>query len=241
MLSKNELKYIQSLCHKKQRTAERLFIVEGVKLVQELVIAGYPVKNIYATEQWEMPKGNYHVTRISEQELEKISSLQTPNQVLAIVQQQEPADEPQWNQKLTLVLDGIQDPGNMGTIIRIADWFGIDQIIASEDTVELYNPKVIQSTMGSFMRVKVWYRDIASLLGKCEVPIYGAVLEGKSMYEVKPPETGILVIGNESKGIREELQSLIQERITIPRIGQAESLNAAVALGILLSQFRRPH
>jgi TrmH family RNA methyltransferase len=129
----------------------------------------------------------------------------------------------------------------MGTIIRIADWFGIDQIIASEDTVELYNPKVIQSTMGSFMRVKVWYRDIASLLGKCEVPIYGAVLEGKSMYEVKPPETGILVIGNESKGIREELQSLIQERITIPRIGQAESLNAAVALGILLSQFRRPH
>jgi len=241
MLSKNELKYIQSLCHKKQRTAERLFIVEGVKLVQELLIADYPVKNIYATDQWVMPKGNYDVTRISEQDLEKISSLQTPNQVLAIVQQQEPTDEPQWNHKLTLVLDGIQDPGNMGTIIRIADWFGIDQIIASEDTVELYNPKVIQSTMGSFMRVKIWYRDIASVLGKHEVPIYGAVLDGKSMYEIKPPNAGILVIGNESKGIREELQSLIDERITIPRIGQAESLNAAVALGILLSQFRKPH
>lgn len=241
MLSKNELKYIQSLCQKKQRTAERLFIAEGVKLVQELIVAGYPITKIYATEQWIMPKGNYDVTRISEQELEKISSLQTPNQVLAIVQQQEPADEPQWNQKLTLVLDGIQDPGNMGTIIRIADWFGIDQIIASEDTVELYNPKVIQSTMGSFMRVKVWYGDIASLLSKNEVPVYGAVLDGKSMYDVMPPETGILVIGNESKGIREELQSLIDERITIPRIGQAESLNAAVALGILLSQFRKPH
>lgn len=241
MLSKNELKYIQSLCQKKQRAAERSFIVEGVKLVQELMIAGYPVKKIYATDQWVMPKGNYDVTRISEQELEKISSLQTSNQVLAIVQQQELTDEPQWNHKLTLVLDGIQDPGNMGTIIRIADWYGIDQIIASEDTVELYNPKVIQSTMGSFMRVKVWYRDIASLLEKREVTIYGAVLDGKSMYEIKPPDTGILVIGNESKGIREGLQSLIDERITIPRIGQAESLNAAVALGILLSQFRKPH
>lgn len=241
MLSKNELKYIQSLCHKKQRTAERLFIVEGVKLVQELISAGYPIRNIYATDQWATPAGNYDVTRISEQELEKISTLQTPNQVLAIAQQQEPSDEPQWNHKLTLVLDGIQDPGNMGTIIRIADWFGIDQIIASQDTVELYNPKVIQSTMGSFMRVKVWYRDLAPLLGQIAVPVYGAFLDGKSMYEVPPPDTGVLVIGNESKGIRDTLQSLINHRITIPRIGQAESLNAAVALGILLSQFRRPH
>lgn len=241
MLSKNELKYIQSLCHKKQRTAERLFIVEGVKLVQELIAEGYPVKNIYATDQWVKPEGNYPFTSISEQELEKISSLQTPNQVLAIVQQPQLTDEPQWNHKLTLVLDGIQDPGNMGTIIRIADWFGVDQIIASEDTVELYNPKVIQSTMGSFMRVKVWYRDIVSLLNKQEVPIYGAVLDGQSMYEIQPPHTGILMIGNESKGIREDLQSLINHRITIPRTGQAESLNAAVALGILLSQFKKPH
>ncbi|MBL0884293.1 MAG: RNA methyltransferase [Chitinophagaceae bacterium] len=241
MLSKNEVKYIQSLCHKKQRTAERLFIVEGVKLVQELITEGYPVKNIYATAQWTIPKGDYPVSIISEQELEKISSLQTPNQVLAIVQQPELADEPQWHHKLTLVLDGIQDPGNMGTIIRIADWFGIDQIIASEDTVELYNPKVIQSTMGSFIRVKVWYRDIASLLVKKEIPIYGAVLDGQSMYEIQPPNAGILMIGNESKGIREDLQSLIHHRITIPKIGQAESLNAAVALGILLSQFKRPH
>ena len=241
MLSKNELKYIQSLCHKKQRTAERLFIVEGVKLVDELITAGYPVKNIYATDQWEMPTGNFPVTRISEQELEKISSLQSPNQVLAIVQQIELTHEPQWDNKITLVLDGIQDPGNMGTIIRIADWFGIDQIIASEDTVELYNPKVIQSTMGSFMRVKVWYRDIATLLGNKKVPIYGAVLDGQSIYEVALPHTGILLIGNESKGIREDVQSMIDHRITIPRIGQAESLNAAVALGILLSQFKRPH
>ncbi len=240
MLSKNELKYIQSLCHKKQRTAERLFIVEGVKLVHEIITTGYPVKNIYATDQWIAPDGNLPVTRITEQELNKISSLQTPNQVLAVVHQQEITDEPELNDSLTLVLDGIQDPGNMGTMIRIADWFGILQIIASEDTVELYNPKVIQSTMGSFMRVKIWYRDIASLLKGREVPVYGAVLDGVSMYEIQPPKAGILVIGNESKGIRQDLQSLIDHRITIPKMGHAESLNAAVAMGILVSQFKKP-
>jgi TrmH family RNA methyltransferase len=240
MLSKNELKYIQSLCHKKQRTAERLFIVEGVKLVHELIITGYPIKNIYATDQWVAPKGDHPITRVTEQELNKISSLQTPNQVLAVVHQQEITDEPKWDHSLTLVLDGIQDPGNMGTIIRIADWFGIDQIIASEDTVELYNPKVIQSTMGSFMRVKVWYRDIASLLKEKKVPVYGAVLDGDSMYAIQPPKSGILVIGNESKGIRQDLQSLIDHRITIPKMGHAESLNAAVAMGILVSQFKKP-
>lgn len=240
MLSKNELKYIQSLCHKKQRTAERLFIVEGVKLVHELIAADYPVKNIYATDEWIAPGGDHPVTRITEQELSKISSLQTPHQVLAVVHQQEVTDEPQWAHSLTLVLDGIQDPGNMGTMIRIADWFGIDQIIASEDTVELYNPKVIQSTMGSFMRVKVWYRDIASLLKEKKVPVYGAVLDGDSMYAMQPPKAGILLIGNESKGIRQDLQSLIDHRITIPKMGHAESLNAAVAMGILVSQFKKP-
>ena len=240
MLSKNELKYIQSLCQKKQRSAERLFLAEGVKLAGELLESRYPVKNIYAVEEWEAPVTHIPITRISAVELEKISVLQTPNQVLLIAEQQEPGGEPELKNHFTLVLDGIQDPGNLGTIIRIADWFGIDQIIASKDTVELYNPKVIQSTMGSFLRVKIWYRDLETILAKKEVPVYGALLNGESMYTTASPKEGILVIGNESKGIRETILPLINHAITIPRTGKAESLNAAVATGILLSQLRSP-
>lgn len=236
MLSKNELKYIQSLCQKKQRSAERLFIAEGVKLAAELLAYGYPVEKIYALDEWEAPDLHLPVTRISSMEMEKISSLQTPNQVLVIARQKEPDGEPVWKKKITLVLDGIQDPGNLGTIIRIADWFGIDQIVASHDTVELYNPKVIQSTMGSFLRVSIWYRDLKTLLSAPQVPVYGALLNGTSMYRIQPIEEGILVIGNESKGIRDNILPLITDAVTIPRIGKAESLNAAVATGILLSQ-----
>lgn len=240
MLSKNELKYIQSLCQKKQRTAERLFLAEGVKLASELLEAGYPVKNIYALEEWGAPATQVPITRIAPFELEKISALQTPNQVLLVAEQQEPTGEPELKNHFTLMLDGIQDPGNLGTIIRIADWFGIYQIIASKDTAELYNPKVIQSTMGSFLRVKIWYRDLEPVLAKKEVPVYGALLNGASMYTTGSPKEGILIIGNESKGIRETILPFINHAITIPRIGKAESLNAAVATGILLSQLRSP-
>lgn len=236
MLSKNELKYIQSLCQKKQRTSERLFLAEGTKLVAELLEAGYPIKNIYALESWAAPLPDLPITRISPIELEKISTLQTPNQVVVVAEQREPTGEPVLKNKLTLVLDGIQDPGNLGTIIRIADWFGIDQIIASNDTVELYNPKVIQATMGSFLRVKIWYRELEKLLTTINVPVYGALLNGTSMYATKPPKEALLVIGNESKGIRENILPYIKHAITIPRTGKAESLNAAVATGILLAQ-----
>lgn len=235
MLSKNELKYIQSLCQKKQRTSERLFLAEGTKLVAELLEAGYPIKNIYALESWAAPLPDLPITRISPIELEKISTLQTPNQVVVVAEQREPTGEPVLKNKLTLVLDGIQDPGNLGTIIRIADWFGIDQIIASNDTVELYNPKVIQATMGSFLRVKIWYRELEELLTTINVPVYGALLNGTSMYATKPPKEALLVIGNESKGIRENILPYIKHAITIPRTGKAESLNAAVATGILLA------
>ncbi len=236
MLSKNELKYIQSLCQKKQRISERLFLAEGTKLVAELLEAGYPIKNIYALESWAAPLPDLPITRISPIELEKISTLQTPNQVVVVAEQREPTGEPVLKNKLTLVLDGIQDPGNLGTIIRIADWFGIDQIIASNDTVELYNPKVIQATMGSFLRVKIWYRELEELLTTINVPVYGALLNGTSMYATKPPKEALLVIGNESKGIRENILPYIKHAITIPRTGKAESLNAAVATGILLAQ-----
>jgi TrmH family RNA methyltransferase len=240
MLSKNELKYIQSLCHKKQRQEERLFLVEGAKLVEELLQNGLNVRKIYAIPVWAEKHSHLpQLTVITEEELAKISNLQAPNQVLAIVAQPEPAAEPVLSGQLTLLLDGIQDPGNLGTIIRIADWFGIRQIVASMDTVELYNPKVIQSTMGSYARVQVFYRPLAGLLSAVTLPVYGALLDGENMYEVAPVKEGILLIGNESKGIHSDLLPFVSHPITIPRIGGAESLNAAVATGIIVSHLTR--
>lgn len=241
MLSKNELKYIQSLCQKKQRQEERLFLVEGAKLVEELLQTGLNVRKIYALPVWAEKHSHLpQLTEITEEELEKISNLQTPNQVLALVEQPAPAAEPVLANQLTLVLDTIQDPGNLGTIIRIADWFGIYQVVASMDTVELYNPKVIQSTMGSYARVQVCYRPLADFLSAATVPVYGALLNGQNMYEVAPLKEGILLIGNESKGIQADLLTFVSHPITIPRLGGAESLNAAVAAGIIISHLTRP-
>ena len=239
MISKNELKYIQSLCQKKQRAAEGVFIAEGPKLAEELLSSNYKIVKGYATAAWlaenQSAKG---FAEVSEIELEKMTALQTANQVLLVCEQKIQKTIPDLSKKLSLVLDGIQDPGNLGTIIRIADWFGITQIIASEDTVEMYNPKVIQSTMGSFIRVPLYYTNIVDFLSATKLPVYGAMLEGKSIYELDKPATGLLVIGNESKGIREPIQPLIKQAITIPRFGGAESLNAAVATGILVSHMK---
>lgn len=237
MLSKNEAKYIQSLCHKKERQIEKLFIAEGPKIIEELIKSDFVIKKVFALSGWDVTDfaWNADVVEVSEAELHKISNLQTPNQVVAIVQQKLQNTAPVLKNQLSIVLDGIQDPGNLGTIIRIADWFGISQIICNNDTVELYNPKVIQSTMGSFVRVDVWYDNTVALLKTADVPVLGAVLKGNSIYEIEKPEEGILVIGNESKGISEEIMKYINCPVTIPRIGGAESLNAAVATGIILS------
>lgn len=237
MLSKNEVKYIQSLYHKKQRQQEGLFIAEGPKLITELLASDFTIKTIYATEQFLVNNSVKHpaVTTITEQELARISNLQTPNQVLAVVQQPLPNTAPDFSSGLCLALDGIQDPGNLGTIIRIADWFGIKQIICSLDTVELYNPKVIQSTMGSFLRTKLWYQDLATTLTNANVPVFGALLDGQSIYQTTKPTAGILVIGSEGNGISSQVLPHISHPVTIPRIGGAESLNAAVATGIIVS------
>ncbi len=236
MLSKNELKYIQSLCQKKQRAQEGLFLAEGPKLARELLNSDYQVEKLYATEEWLAEnKVDVEATVVTEFELGKMSTLQTPNEVLLMCRQKTDLGEPVFKNKVSIVLDGLQDPGNLGTIIRIADWFGISQIIASEDTVEFYNPKVIQSTMGSFIRVKCWYRNLTEILSSINMPIYGALLKGQSINQISPLKEGILIIGNESKGIRETTLPFITKAVTIPRIGQAESLNAAVATGILLS------
>lgn len=237
MVSKNEFKYIQSLCHKKQRLSEGVFIAEGPKLLEELISSIYTIKKIYATAQWQLlnTTKNIAVIEVDEMELAKMSSLQTPNQVLAIVEQQ-PMVLPKLNGKINLLLDGIQDPGNLGTIIRIADWFGIQNILCTNDTAELYNNKVVQSTMGSFVRTNIWYGDVVNdVLANTQLPVFGALLNGTSIYQQPKLKEGILVIGNEGKGIREQVLPFITKAITIPKFGGAESLNAAVAAGIIVS------
>ncbi len=235
MISKNEVKYIQSLCHKKNRQQEGLFLVEGEKMVDELLQGAFTIKHIYAVQSWldSHPAIGVAATAVTEDELQKISALQTANRVLAIVQQ--PEQKLADLRGLNLVLDGIQDPGNLGTIIRIADWFGIRNIICSTDTVEVHNPKVIQSTMGSFMRVNLVYEDLPVFLKAHPQQVYGALLNGVAMHTLPKPVQGFLVIGNESKGIRADVLPFVTNPVTIPRIGHAESLNAAVATGILLS------
>ena len=241
MLVKQKIKYIQTLGQKKFREKEGLFIAEGPKLVNELLEADtIAVKEVYALKEWvnnnPLLPANIILTEISEQELEKISQLTTPNQVVAIVQQFDTGNIITAKDQITLALDTVQDPGNLGTIIRIADWFGIKQIVCSLDSADIYNLKVVQSTMGSIARVKIIYTDLKEWLGTQEnISIYAASLQGDNIAGIKKINEGIIVIGNESKGISEEIMKLATIRITIPAKGKAESLNAAVATGIILS------
>jgi TrmH family RNA methyltransferase len=239
MVTKSELKYIQSLSDKKVRLETGCFIAEGVKLVGEMIAAGYPLKAVYALDSWESPDATLEVTRIEAFELEKMSMLQTPNQVLAVAMMPQKKETLNLAGPLTIVLDGIQDPGNMGTIIRTADWFGITQIVASEDTVDVYNPKVIGATMGSFMRVSVTYKNLADWMPTIKLPVYGALLEGENVFTIKTPQKGLLVIGSEGKGIRENILDFITHPVTIPKTGDAESLNAGIAAGIIVAQLTR--
>lgn len=239
MVTKSELKYIQSLSDKKVRLETGCFIAEGVKLVGEMIAAGYPLKAVYALDNWESPDATLEVIRIEAFELEKMSLLQTPNQVLAVAMMPQKKETLDLAGPLTIVLDGIHDPGNMGTIIRTADWFGITQIVASEDTVDVYNPKVIGATMGSFMRVSVTYKNLADWMPTIKLPVYGALLEGENVFTIKTPQKGLLVIGSEGKGIRENILDFITHPVTIPKTGDAESLNAGIAAGIIVAQLTR--
>ena len=241
MLVKQRIKYIQTLGQKKFREKEGFFIAEGPKLVHELLEADVTaVKEVYALKEWidnslVLP-ANISIVEISEQELEKISQLTTPNLVVAIVQQFDTSNTLTAKDQITLALDKVQDPGNLGTIIRIADWFGIKQIVCSLDSADMYNPKVVQSTMGSIARVKIIYTDLKEWLAiQKNIPIYAASLQGENIASIKKINEGIIIIGNESKGISKELLKRAMIRITIPAKGKAESLNAAVATGIILS------
>ncbi len=235
MISKNEVKYIQSLYHKKTRAEENAFIAEGPKLIEELLQSDFKIKKIYALAEWaQNHPESIDITEVSADELKAVSNQAAPNNVLAIVEKKV-IPQLQLKNKLALMLDGIQDPGNLGTIIRIADWFGVDTIVASGDTAELYNPKVVQATMGSIARVNVHYCHLKDVLSSGELNVYGALLNGKKVNETGKIKEGIILIGNEGKGIRYNILKYVRYPITIPRIGNAESLNAAVAAGIILS------
>ena len=239
-MNNNELKYIQSFVHKKHWDQESVFIVEGPKLVKELLESDWTIEKIYASSDWlnaQEPLG-VPTEQVDEIILERISQFKTANQVLALVKKKVANAPLNFDKELTLVLDGIQDPGNFGAIIRTADWFGVKQILVSEDNAGLYNPKVIQSTMGSFLRVHVAQYNLEAVLSTSKLPIYGAVLSGAPLSRTKMQAPCFLVIGNESKGIRPNLQPYITHPVTITSYGAAESLNAAVATGILLSSWR---
>ena len=244
MLSKNTVKYIQSLQQKKLRDSSHCFIAEGPKLVTELLKGGlFTCREIYALPQWiqllPADMAEFYSSRIFELEdfeLEKISGLSTPNQVLAIFMQKEMDPSPDFKNKISFVLDDIQDPGNFGTLVRIADWFGIENIICSLHTTELYNPKVVQSSMASLGRVNIIYCNLEGFLAAQKIKKYAAVLDGKPLHNFTALKEAFIIIGNEAKGMKKELIALCEEKITISRVGQAESLNAAVAAGIILHQ-----
>ena len=240
MISINQKKFVNSLKQKKFRTEHDLFVVEGIKLVQELLQSNYKISAIYATLNWIEKNPEVECIEVSEKELQSISSLKTANEVLAVVKQKEPQLMDVSNQ-LNIALDKLQDPGNFGTIIRTADWFGVQNVICSNDSVDVYNPKVLQATMGSFFRMNIVYVALAEFFSKNnDLIIYGALLDGKNVYQKELKSKGsVLLMGNESKGISEELKPFINEKILIPNFGKAESLNVATATAVLCSEFKR--
>lgn len=249
MISKNQIKYIQSLHLKKNRDSQELFIVEGIKSVSEFIQDdAVRLKEVFATTAYlqqqatQLEKRNIPFTEITAEELKKISLQSTPNQVLAIVHHHHYVlNKELLTHGLTLFLDDIRDPGNLGTIIRIADWFGIKQIICSQNTTELYNPKTLQASMGAALRVNTVYMDFNQLLPFIgEVPIYGAVLTGENIY-TSSLKKGMIIIGNEANGISEEVMRYITQPITIPAAQHngSESLNAANACAIICAEFHR--
>ena len=245
MLSKSQINLLKSLQHKKFRREHDLFIVEGHKSIAEFIDSAYQIEAIYHTTTFDSKvlklSQKINFCEISVTELEKISSLKTPQEVLALIKLPKwPAlQHDQLKGKFSVVLDGIQDPGNMGTIIRIADWFGIGNIICSDDTVDAYNPKVVQACMGSLARVKVHYTPLVEFLTKIKLPVFGALLDGENIYDTDFGKEGLVIMGNEGNGLRPEIAKLVSKAITIPRIGKAESLNVAIATALFCSEITR--
>mgnify|MGYP004483137927 FL=1 len=247
MISKNKIKYIRSLELKKNRNKEGKFVAEGFKVVDDL-LALQPADLIVATQEWLHGKhfaDQTEVIEVTEEELKKVSFLQHPQQVLAVFRQATSGDYSINTSELSLALDGVQDPGNLGTIIRIADWFGITHIYCSQDTADVYNPKVVQATMGSIARVKVEYGNLLALVESlpADVPVYGTLLDGDNIYQQQLENRGLIVMGNEGKGISPALAKKVNRRLLIPNFPEgratADSLNVAIATAITCSEFRR--
>lgn len=243
MLSKVQIKTIQALQHKKHRQKSGRFVAEGLKTTEELLQSEeIAVETLYAVparlEKLALiAHAEVRLTAVTERELKSISCLTTPQEVLAVCKIPENNAVPDLQHKITLLLEAIRDPGNMGTIIRIADWFGIPQLVFSSDCVDAYNPKTIQATMGSIGRVKIWSGRLSAVLDKNPgIPLYAATLDGKSITQFQKIKEGVIAIGNESAGLSDELRQRAEECLTIPRYGRAESLNAAVATGIICGQ-----
>ena len=237
MLSKNQQKIIQKLQQKKHRNELGLFVVEGKKGILEFVQAGFKVEAIFATSLFSEQLNKFPLTLISKEELSKISTLKNPDEGVAIFHQ--PKRKGILQEGLILALDNIQDPGNLGTLIRLCDWFGIEMLLCSEQTVDCYNPKVVQASMGSLSRVEVHYLPLEGFLATCALPVYVATLEGENLYTTTFPEDCVIVLGNEANGVSPEVAALANGAVTIPRFGklqQAESLNVAMAGAIIVSR-----
>ncbi|MGY3055199.1 TrmH family RNA methyltransferase [Pedobacter sp. UYEF25] len=245
MLSKSQISFVKSLHQKKYRKENGLFLVEGQKSVQSFINSSYQIETIYHLAEKtafisQLP-ANINLFALNNVELGKISALQNPQDVLALVKIPETVSPSysQFKQKFTLVLDGLQDPGNLGTIIRTADWFGIKNIVCSIDTVEAYNPKTVQATMGSLASTNIYYTDLADFLTDTGIPIFGALLEGRSIYKTAFGAEGFIVLGNEGNGISREIIKKIANKVTIPRVGKAESLNVAISAAIFCAEISR--
>lgn len=237
MLTAHTIKVLQSLDKKKFRQKYNLFLVEGNKIISELPNSNFKIKEIFSTNPQNLNFKETIVHQIAENELKKISFLQNPKDSVAVC---ELIEESKLEDKsIQLVLDGIQDPGNLGTIIRLADWFGIEQIICSEDTVDFYNPKVIQASMGSFTRVNIVYCNLVDYLSETKNTNIGTDMDGENIYTFEKPKKINLILGNEGKGMRDETEKLLHKKISIPRFGKSqstESLNVSMAAGIILGQ-----
>ena len=239
-ISKNQLKLLTSLSQKKYRIKHKLFIAEGVKVVEEILNSNFKVHLLFCTDDFMCAVETDKIVSVSEKELKKISKLKTPNKVFAIFQFPEVTSLKENG--LILALDAINDPGNLGTIIRLCDWFGVTQLVCSLDTVDAFNQKVVQASMGSLTRVSIVYADLHPYIKETKLPVFIADMEGSNVYTSSMPKEAVLIMGNEANGISDSIRNLVTHKISIPRFGElqeTESLNVATATAILLSEFKR--
>lgn len=239
MLSKGQIKLINSLSQKKYRQKNAMFVAEGIKVIKELLNSNFELERLFSEADLFFTENN-KMQLLEANELKKITKLATPQTALALFK------IPQKKQTITedfiVALDGVRDPGNLGTIIRLCDWFGVKQLLCSKDTVDCYNEKVVQATMGSIARVEVIYGDLTEEISKLDLPVFGTFMNGENIYESSLSSKGILVLGNEANGISDEIKQLCKHQISIPQFGETkntESLNVATATAILLSEFKR--